>query len=137
MAVYVRVATPEELVAVLNVLDGAALETDRERILARLRADDVRVAVAGTDSERVIGACVLDGPEIVSIAVRRRRRSQGIGTALLRDAASERERLLARFDPGVCPFYEALGFEVTPTDDGRCDGVLDPAVIDKPDLPAE
>ncbi|WP_181686389.1 GNAT family N-acetyltransferase [Halorhabdus salina] len=137
MDVRIREGTPQDLVSVLNVLDGAALETDRERILDRLRAGDVLVAVAGTDGERVIGACVLDGPAIVSIAVRRRRRGQGIGTALVRTAASERDRLVARFDPGVRSFYEALGFDVTTIDTERCEGALDPAVIDTADLSAE
>jgi ribosomal protein S18 acetylase RimI-like enzyme len=137
MAVRIREGTPEDLVAVLNVLDGAALETDRERIRDRLRAGDVLLAVAGTDSERVVGACVLDGPRIVSIAVRRRRRGQGIGTELVRVAASERDRLVARFDHSVRPFYETLGFDVTPIEDDRCDGVLDPAVIDATDPPPE
>ena len=65
---------------------------------------------------------MLDGEEIVAVAVRPGRRGQGVGTALVEAAADRRERLTAGFDPGVRPFYESLGFEIE-CDDGRCQGV--------------
>jgi len=65
----------------------------------------------GTDGT-VLGALVLDGDRIDAVAVRRNRRGQGIGTALVEAAAARRERLVAEFDAGVRPFYECLGFAV-------------------------
>ncbi|MFW5956673.1 MAG: GNAT family N-acetyltransferase [Halorhabdus sp.] len=125
MTARVRQATREDLVAVLNVLDGAALETDYEAIRARLERGDVLVAVAENDSDRVLAACELDGERVVAIAVRKRRRGQGIGTALIRAAVRDRNRLVAEFDADARPFYEALGFGVTQIDGGRYEGVLE------------
>jgi hypothetical protein len=123
--VRVREAEPTERAEVLNVLDGGALATDIEEVTAGLESGDVLVAVA-TDSEGdpppspgdsgrgpALGALVLDGDEIVAVAVRRRRRDQGIGRALVEAAGRRRDRLVARFEPGVCPFWESLGFDVS------------------------
>ena len=41
---------------------------------------------------------VLDGEEILAVAVRRRRRGQGIGSALVEAAGDRREELVAEFD---------------------------------------
>lgn len=114
--VRVREATVPELPAVLNVLDGGALQTDSGRVRSAIDRGDVLVAVAGDEGERVVGALVLDGAEIRSVAVRRRRRGQGIGSALVGAAATFRERLVAEFDPGVRPFWDAVGFDVTPVE---------------------
>ena len=118
----VREATADELAAVLGVLDGAALETDAGRVRASLDSGDVLVASpvgahrSGDDpvpaDRTVVGALVLDGEEIANVAVRRRRRGQGIGTALVEAAAARRDRLVAEFDSDVCPFYESRGFSV-------------------------
>jgi GNAT superfamily N-acetyltransferase len=121
----IRRARAGELVDVLNVLDGADLATDYDRLEAGLERGDVFVAVPdgrGDDSP-VVGALVLDGDEIANVAVRRRRRDQGIGSELVERASRERDRLLAEFDAGVEPFYESLGFDVTRGDDGRYRGV--------------
>jgi GNAT superfamily N-acetyltransferase len=101
--VTVREARPDEHPAALGVLDGAMLETDRTEESTLL------VAVEGG---RVLGALVLDGERVDAVAVRRRRRGQGIGTALVQAAATRRERLVAEFREEVRPFYESLGFEV-------------------------
>jgi len=124
----VREATPDDRAAVANVLDGAMLDTDPERLAASLDRGETLVAVAGqrdgengpTD-DRVLGALVLDGDRIVSVAVRRRRRGQGIGTALVERALADREHLVAEFDERVRPFYESLGFDSEPIQgtDGR------------------
>ncbi|WP_436923328.1 GNAT family N-acetyltransferase [Halosimplex amylolyticum] len=134
--VTVRPAAPDDLASVLGALDAGALETDAERVRASIDRGDAFVAVregggnaegndaegvdaSGVDSadERVVlGALVLDGDEIAAVAVRRRRRGQGIGTALVAAAAARRDRLVAEFDAGVRPFYEGLGFAVTPVD---------------------
>jgi GNAT superfamily N-acetyltransferase len=124
----IREATVPELPDVLNVLDGGVLQTDAGRIRAALDSGDVLVAVTGTAGPgdagdagdtgggRVLGALVLDGEEITAVAVRPRRRDQGIGTALVGAAADSHSRLVAEFDAGVCPFWEAAGFDIEPAD---------------------
>ena len=94
----VRTAGPDDRPAVATVLDAAMLETDD--LAARIDAGDVFVAVA----------------------VRRRRRGQGIGTALV-EAALDRGRVTAAFDADLCDFYSALGFTVEPSGGGRFRGV--------------
>ena len=129
--VGVRAATADELASVLGILDGAALETDAERVRAGIERGDVLVAVpgdaAGTDgTERTpVGALVFDGDEIANVAVRRRRRGQGIGTALVEAAADRREVLVAECDADVAAFYESLGFDLTSLEGGRCRGRRD------------
>ena len=119
----VREATVQDLPDVMNVLDGAVLRADAATVRDRIADDAVLVAVtddagAGTDDPgRVLGALVLDGDHVDAVAVRRRRRGQGIGTALVEAAADRRERLTAAFDADLRPFYEGLGFEVEPTED--------------------
>lgn len=124
--VRIRPADPSERPAVANVLDGAALEVDEALLEDALAVGDALVAVAvadesdGTsDSSRVLGALILDGDEIVAVAVRRRRRDQGIGTALVDAAEDRRDRLVAECDAGVRPFWASLGFEIAPTANGR------------------
>lgn len=123
--IRVREATATERTDVLNVLDGSALATDIEVVTVGIESGDVLVAVtsdgdhgretasASTDGERVLGALVLDGGEITAVAVRRRRRDQGIGTALVTAASQRRDRLVARFETGVRPFWESLGFDIS------------------------
>lgn len=124
--VRVRPATASEQPAVANVLDGAALAVDHTRLAAIIDRGDVLVAVAGPGetTDRIVGALVLEGRDIAAVAVRRRRRDQGIGTALVEDAASRRTTLLAEFESDVRPFWESVGFDVTPLPAStRCRGV--------------
>lgn len=127
----VRAADASELPSVATVLDAAMLETGDLR--ARVVEDDVLVA---TEDGRVLGAAVLLPPErgpswareretdahLGAVAVRSRRRGQGVGTALVA-AAGDRGRLTATFDADLRPFYEHLGFDVEPGGDGRLRGV--------------
>lgn len=147
-AITVREARADELAAVMNVLDGAALETDAERVRAIIDCDaaddtddtddgdenDATVLVAVPESTAgtatidppIVGALVLVGDQITTVAVRRRRRDQGVGTALVSGAAERRNRLVARFDDTVNGFYESLGFRTEAVGDGdRRRGVLD------------
>lgn len=113
--VDVREARADERPAVTNVLDGAMLETDR------IGESTLLVAV---EEGRVLGALSLHGEHVDAVAVRRSRRGQGIGTALVEAAATRRERLVAEFREEVRPFYESLGFEVeTASEDGRLRGI--------------
>jgi GNAT superfamily N-acetyltransferase len=99
----VRPDAPDERAAALNVLDAAMLRTDR--------VDEGTLLVALNDG-RVVGALLLVGERVDAVAVRRRRRGQGVGRALVEAAGERRGRLVAAFDPDVRPFYESLGFEV-------------------------
>lgn len=113
----VRDATADEIPAVSNVIDGAALAVEHDRLRRATERGDALVAVAGDEpDERVLGALVLDGPEIVAVAVRRPRRDQGIGTALVEVAGDRHERLVAAFDADVRPFWDSLGFDVAGID---------------------
>jgi GNAT superfamily N-acetyltransferase len=123
MTVTVRAADIEDLPAVMTVLDGALLELDVDVLRDAIDRGDALVAVEG---ERVLGALVLVGNEVEAVAVRRNRRDQGIGTALVAAAADARDRLVAEFDPRVRPFWESLGFEIEPAaEPDRYRGVLE------------
>ena len=143
--VSVRTGTVDEHAAVASVLDGAMLAT--EGLAAAL--DDERVLVAVAD-ERVLGALVFTTPRprgragvrahveddlgvenaerahVDAIAVRRSRRGQCIGSALVGALLADVGVVTAEFDAGVRPFYESLGFTVEPLDDGRFLGTYRP-----------
>lgn len=129
----------------MNVLDGALLAMRAQRVHGRITSNEVLLAVA---DERVLGvlvtrsagnsphelgertasegdAFVSPGTRIEAIAVRRARRGQGIGTALVAatDARTDGP-LSATFDAAVRPFYESLGFEIQSVGDDRCYGRL-------------
>jgi GNAT superfamily N-acetyltransferase len=110
----IREATVEDLPAVLTVFDGAILATNVDAVRQAIDRGDLLVAATGG---RVLGACLLDGEVIEAVAVRRARRDQGIGTALVEAAADRRERLVAEFDPRVRPFWASLGFEIDAADE--------------------
>lgn len=140
----VREATPEDRLGVRRVLDAAMLDV-RDDLGERIDAGDVLVAIEaqraserrtveprdtateergraseGNESATILGALVLvpreSGAHVDAVAVRRARRAQGVGTALVRAAAERRARLTAEFDPSVRPFYESLGFEISSTE---------------------
>jgi len=120
----VREATEADLPAVMNVLDGAALEIGVPTVRTGIAGDGTLISVSGgsgadatPESDRILGALVLDDTHIEAVAVRRRRRGQGIGTALVEAALDRRDCVTAEFDADVRPFYEALGFDVMPLDD--------------------
>lgn len=123
--VSVRPAAVADLPDAMNVLDGAALAADAGRLRSAIDREEVLVAVAGDPgAERVLGVLVLDGEEITAVAVRRRRRDRGIGTALVEAAADRRDRLVAEFRTDVRPFWESLGFAIEPAaEPGRYRGV--------------
>ncbi|MHC3379212.1 GNAT family N-acetyltransferase [Haloarcula sp. H-GB5] len=125
---YVRTANPDEVPAVMNVLDGAVLSIAVETVRTGAEDGNTLVAMSGDNEAdgRVLGALVLDGTHIEAVAVRRRRRGQGIGTALVEAALDRRDQLTAEFDADVQPFYERLGFDTEPLDDpGRYRGELE------------
>lgn len=113
----------DELV-VRRILDAGLLRYGR----LEARIDAACVLVARVDPEEpgegaepppagsIVGALVAvprDGrTEIEAIAVRRRRRGRGIGSALVEAAAARWGPLVASFEPELTPFYESLGFVV-------------------------
>lgn len=131
-AVEVRPARPTDRLDVRRVLDAAYLSVES----LDQHLDETLVAVPADGRSTVLGVIVLVPQEptapsktahIEAIAVRRARRGQGIGSALV-DAAAERYPVLtAAFDPDVRPFYETLSFTVRPHDEaaGRLWGRLD------------
>jgi GNAT superfamily N-acetyltransferase len=123
---------------VLRVIDGANLECDADTVERRLDAGQVLVAV---DGGRVVGALVAapapsgvddesaadpdaDGAHVEAVAVRLRRRGQGIGTDLLRAAGERWRPLTADFYPGLSGFYEKLDFDIEKRE-GQFRGVLE------------
>lgn len=104
---------PRERILGTLVLEPRSVDERREKGGERREKGDV-----GSD-DAAEGA----GARIVAIGVRRRHRGRGFGRRLI-EAALEREpRLTARFDEGVRPFYERLGFSIDPIDDRRYRGV--------------
>lgn len=107
----VREARPEERLAVRSIFDVAMLQVPD---LLRL------TLLVAVEDDRVLGAAAVeadgrgDPGEIHAIAVRPRRRGQGIGTALVAEAERRWTPVLAEFDERVLPFYEALDFGITP-----------------------
>lgn len=125
--VAVRPARASERVDVLSVLDAAMLETDAEALADHIDAGSVLVAVTGERSERVVGVMEAreteSGAHIEGVAVRQKRRNQGIGTALVEAAAERWCPLTVDFDADVRPFYKTLGFDVRRMDSTRLHGV--------------
>jgi GNAT superfamily N-acetyltransferase len=62
------------------------------------------------------------GMHVDAVAVRRRRRGQGVGRALVETALERERRLTVAFDPGVRAFYDALGFTVVIGNEETTDG---------------
>jgi GNAT superfamily N-acetyltransferase len=127
--VEIRDATADDRLGVRRVLDAAMLDVRDdlgERIEAGdvLAASDARSPAGDRDVTPILGALVLvseeesegDAAHIDAVAVRRARRGRGIGAALVRAAAERRAPLTAEFDPGVRPFYDSLGFEISPVE---------------------
>lgn len=122
----VRRARPGERVAVSRILDAALLDLGDLDLEAAIR--DGRAVVALVDGT-VLGALVFaphergSGAHVEAVAVRRARRDEGIGTALV-GWLRERGRVTADCRPAVRPFYEALGFRLVERD-GRLCGVIE------------
>lgn len=128
---HVRTATPDDALDVRRILDAAMLEPGNVEDSIRsgyvLVAGDRRGGTDGT-TERVLGTLVLSprdrGSHVAAIGVRRRHRGRGLGRALIEHALQRERRLTARFDDGVRPFYERLGFRIEPIDEKRHQGVV-------------
>ena len=111
--VAVREGDPSELVTVMRILDAGLLETEASEVQTRL---DAGACLVAETSDRVVGVLVLDGDYVEAVAVAPSRRGRGIGTALVEGALDRQGRLVAEFDAAVRPFYESLGFAITPAE---------------------
>lgn len=124
----IRAANPSEAQSVQGLVEASMLDVDGETIediLAEVIEGSVLVATA--EDGPILGALVRRGRTIEAVAVRPKRRGQGIGTGLVSAAAGQTEApLLAECDEAVVPFYEQLGFDVEPIGDGRYRGRLGP-----------
>lgn len=136
-AASIRPARGDDADAVCRLLDAAMLSVPDD-LAERVAGGDALVAVdadtAGeADDPAVIGALVLADSHIDAIAVRKRRRADGVGTALVAGAAERTDGpLTATFRPGVRPFYESLGFDIEARD-GRLFGTFADAEDDAAD----
>jgi GNAT superfamily N-acetyltransferase len=128
--VTVRVASPSDRVAVSRVLDGALLEVDDlgDRLEAGevLLAEDggtavgaLVVAEAGPTERSLLADWPASAVHVRAIAVRRKRRRSGIGTALLERARDRWAPLVADFDADVAGFYADISVETRVDADGR------------------
>lgn len=119
----VDLARQADLPAVMNVLDGAALDIAATTVEAAIGRD--RVLVARSTAGTVLGVLVGDEGtppvRILAIAVRPGRRGRGIGSALI-ESARRWGALEAAFDPDVAPFYRTNGFTIECEE--RCFGRL-------------
>lgn len=86
-------------------------------------SDGAEIADAESDGESSETASAL-GAHVEAVGVRLRRRGQGIGTALMRDAADRWRPLTADFYPGLSGFYEKLDFDIEKRE-GQFRGVLE------------
>ena len=117
--VTVRTGTPDDLLAVMRILDGAMLDVDADDVRERLRERTATDAVLVAVDDAVVGALVLEGGHVDAVAVRRSARGDGVGSALVETAAARVDGpLTADFDARVRAFYEAVGFDIE-TRDGR------------------
>ena len=123
----VRSADLDDSLDVRRVLDGALLDVP-DGLDGRIRDGEVLVAVdaggADTGSDDVaddadgpvLGVLVLAGSHVEAVAVRRRRRGNGIGSRLVKVAAERADGpLTADFREEIRPFYASLGFEIDET----------------------
>lgn len=108
--VEVRRAEPDDAMPVIRVLHGALLEIDGETVRRAVDRGDVLVADA---DGWVVGALVLEDNHIDTLAVRRERRKQGLGSALVETAVAEvGGPVTADFRAGVRGFWADLDFEI-------------------------
>lgn len=113
----IRSATTSDLPSIMNIIDGSMLQLDLEIVQSRISSEEVLVAES---PETILGTLVSTGHTIEVIAVRSKRRDQGIGSALVKTAANKSNKpLIAEFDKESLQFYQKLGFSISSKTDGR------------------
>lgn len=134
MPYRIREAITDDTLTVRRLLDAAMLEPGD--VETRVAAGDVlvgrrrreSVGSSSPSSAAILGVAVLEpiesqGAHLGAIAVRRRHRNRGLGTALVTAALEREGRLTATFDERVRPFYQRLGFVIETIDEQRFRGV--------------
>lgn len=116
----ITTATTDDRVTVRRIVDAAALSLAEVDLPTRLAAGEVLLA---TEADRVRGTLVArrrDGDTVIrAVAVRRRARGQGIGSALVETALRRWGPLTARCDQSIWPFWRANGATVVTVDGDR------------------
>lgn len=109
-SVVLRRGDNDDVVAAMRVLQGALLDIDGSTVRDAAPEGELLLAEAG---DWVVGALVLRDGHVEGVAVRRERRGQGIGSALVEAAVlDEGSTVTADFRAGVRGFWKDLGFEV-------------------------
>jgi len=128
----IREATTDEVASVMGILDAAMLDMTVETVRSLGSPGGDGAVLLAIEDGRTLGALVLDGREVEAVAVRPKRRGQGVGRALI-GGASERVEgdLIASFDADLRPFYEGLGFEVEPAGEAASSGGVEAADADR------
>ena len=100
----VRSATTSDLSSIMNIIDGSMLQLDLKIVQSRISSEEVLVAESPTS---ILGILVSTGNTIETIAVRSKRRHQGIGSILVKTAAKKSNKpLVAEFDQTSLQFYQ-------------------------------
>ncbi|WP_435118155.1 GNAT family N-acetyltransferase [Halolamina sp. C58] len=108
--VELRRGTDDDVVAAMRVLQGALLDIDGSTVRDAAPEGELLLAEAG---DWIVGALVLRDGHIEGVAVRRKRRGEGIGSALIEAAVADEDgTVTADFRAGVRGFWKDLGFEV-------------------------
>ncbi len=130
LATDIEPATTDDRIGVRRLLDAAALTVDAVDLPARLAAGDVWV-VRRQGAASLLGVAVMSTPArgpswtcptggfVHAIAVRRRVRARGLGTALIRRVLEAYTLVTVTFATPVRPFWQQLGFVSTPTGPDR------------------
>ena len=107
----IRDARPDDLTQMMTILDAALLDIEATEVRAACGPGSRRWAFIAVADDRVLGTLVLAATRIEAIAVRRARRGQGIGSALVDRACRAHPSVTARCDGAVRPFYESMDFD--------------------------
>ena len=117
----IRRADSADLPGVMNVLDGANLAVDVETVARRIETEHVIVAERGAINGVLQAVPRREGVHVEALAVRRRRRRQGVGTELLDAAYGQWGRVTVSCDRELMAFYRSGGFDVR-SQGSRCFG---------------
>ena len=127
--IVIERATPADRLDIVRVLDTAMLQTDVSTLTERIAADAV-ICARFERTGAVVGAVVVTRPatdtaHIDALAVRRARRGNGIGSALVDCAVAAARtdrsvrRLTVGFDGSLRSLYTGCGFDIA--EDGAAD----------------
>jgi len=126
--VSIEPATPADRLDIVRVLDAAMLQTDVSALAERIAADAV-ICARFERTGAVVGAVIMTRPatdtaHIDALAVRRARRGNGIGSALVVRAVAAASadpvvgRVTVGFDDALTSLYTDCGFDIA-QDDGE------------------